>query len=82
MFVQVLALEQRRIVSDPQLRRLLAIVDHQEYQQFQARYFGWQINLLPPDGWINFDGKGTRGTIEVVSGQQGLCYLILLHTAV
>ena len=57
-------------ISDGQLRRLLALVDHQAYQQFHACYFGWQVTLWPQQCWISFDGKELRGTIDGVAGQK------------
>ncbi len=70
----LLDVEESRAVSDVQLRRLLALVDEQAYQQFHARYFGWQVCLVPTDSWVSFDGKELRGNIDGVSGQtRGLC---------
>lgn len=70
----LLGVDEVRSISDGQLRRLLALVDHRAYQQFHARYFGWQATLLPEQSWISFDGKELRGTIDGVSGQKrGLC---------
>ena len=77
----LLEVKQAHSISDAQLRRLLALVDWQAYQYFHARYFGWQVSLLPPDSWISFDGKELRGTIDGVAGEKrGLCLVRpLLH---
>lgn len=63
----LLELNEFRIVSDPQLRRLLALVEVSAYQRFHYNYFGWSVNLLAANSWISFDGKELRGTIDGVS---------------
>ena len=60
----LLEIEEAYSVSDPQLRRLLTLVDEQVYQHFHARYFGWQASSLPVGSWISFDGKELRGHRE------------------
>lgn len=70
----LLDVDEPRVISDTQLRRLLTLVNEQVYQHFHADYFGWQPGLLPDDSWVSFDGKELRGTIDGAVGQKrGLC---------
>jgi hypothetical protein len=66
-------------ISDPQLRRLLALVDSQQLHQFHCRYFGWSVALVVSGGWASIDGKELRGTIDGVAGEKrGLCLVHLV----
>jgi len=72
---QLLGHESPRPVSDPQLRRILSSVDAGDLETFHCRYLAFRpLCLSEGTGWIGFDGKDLRGSIDAATGQKrNLC---------
>ena len=72
---QLLDHESPKPVSDPQLRRILSSVDAVHLEAFHSRYLAFHpLSLSGEAGWIGFDGKDLRGSIDSASGQKrNLC---------
>ncbi len=66
----------KQSISDAQLRRVLAGVDYQSYNQLNQAYFGVSLSESAPvvanlpRKWQAIDGKELRGTIDGGSGQK------------
>ncbi len=65
----------KQSISDAQLRRVLAGVDYQSYNQLNQTYFGVSLSESAPAAklpkeWQAIDGKELRGTIDGVSGEK------------
>ena len=72
---QLLDHESPKPVSDPQLRRILSSVDAVDLEAFHSRYLAFRpLSLTGETGWIGFDGKDLRGSIDAAIGQKrNLC---------
>jgi hypothetical protein len=70
---ELLGVDHQKVISDAQLRRILARVDAMELQFINSHYFGFTNDAVPKDRWISFDGKEIRGTIDgVLAEKRGL----------
>ena len=70
LLCELLDLDLKHCISDPQLRRLLALVDAIDLPSINSLYFGWASKDIPKESWISFDGKEIRGTIDGVLGEK------------
>jgi predicted transposase YbfD/YdcC len=75
LLCQLLDHECPRPVSGPQLRRILSSVDAGDLEAFHSRYLAFRpLSLSGETGWIGFDGKDLRGSIDAANGQKrNLC---------
>ena len=58
-----------KCVSYSQLKRILKIIDYQQFNSINVSYFGSVVHS-EADQWFSLDGKELRGTIDRVSGEK------------
>jgi len=64
-----LGLEQKQCISYAQLRRILSMIDYQEFNEINDRVFGKTIKKKGRE-WKSIDGKELRGTIDKIAGKK------------